>query len=106
MRTKLRTQKIAIDLPRVNSEPWILITVQRVDVDDNGKEVNVVDRWGTINKRLSAVALEVYPYFEVIPGLDNALSVFAIADAIKETAIAWIVEKYGGTNINGDVFLD
>ena len=76
--------------------------------DENGKEINVVDRWGTVNKQLSAVATDVFTYFEPIPVPNpaNMISAFAIADAIKVVAVHWIQEKYGGTiNQDGDVVL-
>lgn len=83
-----------------------MITVQRVELDAAGNEMNVIDRWGTINKRLSAVALQVEPYFEVLPLEPGQITVFGIADAIKSTAIDWIIEKYGGSkNAAGDVIL-
>ena len=105
---KLRTQKISISIPRINSEPWVYLIVQRVELDENGKEINVVDRWGTVNKQLSAVATDVFTYFEPIPVPNpaNMISAFAIADAIKVVAVHWIQEKYGGTiNQDGDVVL-
>jgi len=108
MTIKLRTQQIVIDVPRATSEPWVHLTVQRVELDDNGKELNVVDRWGTANRRLSEIALDTVSYFEPVPGLDaNTMTMFALADAIKSAATDWIIEKYGGTkNANGDVILD
>ena len=103
---KLRTQQIIIEMPRTTSEPFINITIQRIELDENGNEANVVDRWGHIYKRLSLTALEVVPYFEVVPWEVGSISVFGIADAIKEVASAWIIQKYGGVQQpNGDIIL-
>ena len=103
---KLRTQKIIIEMPRTTSEPFINITIQRIELDDNGKEVNVNDRYDAIYKKLSDVALESVPYFEVLPLNINNISVYGIADAIKEVATKWIIEKHGGTvSSNGDIIL-
>lgn len=68
--------------------------------------MNVVDRWDMINKRFSDVALQVEPYFEPAPNILNQISVFGVADAIKNIATTWIIEKHGGTlNENGDIIL-
>lgn len=105
---KLRTQQIIIDMPRSISEPWMNLVVQRIDLSPDGSvELNVVDRWGTINKKLSDVALEVNSYFEVLPLNSGEITVFGLADGIKSVATKWIVEKYGGTiQPNGDVHLE
>jgi len=103
---KLRTQHIIIEMPRTESEPFISITVQRIELDVNGKEINVNDRYGRIYKPLSEVAIDVVPYFEILQLAMGNISIFAIADAIKEVATKWIIEKYGGSiNDNGDVIL-
>ena len=103
---KLRTQQIIIEMPRTDSEPWIHIVIQRIDVSETGVESNVIDRWDQINKRLSEVALQVEPYFEVVPWEVGQISVFGVADAIKNIATTWIIEKHGGAlNSNGDVIL-
>lgn len=93
-------------MPRTTSEPFINVTVQRIELDVEGNEINVVDRWGYVYKRLSLVAMDIVPYFEYAPNIVNMISIFGIADAIKETATAWIIEKYGGVQQpNGDVIL-
>lgn len=102
---KLRAQQIIIDVPRYESEPWILIRVQKVQTEANGVE-HIVDRWGAVNKKLSEAALDVTDYFEITPVESNQLSVFALADAIKNVSVDWIIEKYGGTlNANGEIIL-
>lgn len=107
MTTRLRTQQIIIDLPRSSSEPWINLVVQRVELDDSGNEINVVDRWGSVNKRLSLVASEISNYTEIVPELnDKSISVYGISSAMTCIAVNWIVEKYGGTiTSNGDIEL-
>ncbi len=106
MPVRLRTQRISIDLPQVDSEPWVQLIVQRINLDDSGNVLSVIDRWDQVNKKLSEVALEAYPYFEVIPDLQNNLiSGFGIADAIKGAALNWIADKYNGTIVDNDVVL-
>lgn len=104
---KLRTQQIIIEMPRTDSEPWIHITIQRIELGSDGSsEVNVTDRWDQIHKRLSLVALQTEKYFEAVPWEVGFISVFGVADAIKNIATTWIIEKHGGTlNDNGDVII-
>lgn len=106
MITRLRAQQIVIDIPRTDSEPWIKVTVQRVEQDDTGFELNVVDRWGSINKQLSDVALEVNKYTEVLPLESGDISVYGLSDGIRSVVVRWIAEKYNGTiSPNGDVIV-
>tara|TARA_R110000851_G_C13102760_1_gene569228 strand:- start:11909 stop:12226 length:318 start_codon:yes stop_codon:yes gene_type:complete len=103
---KLRTQHILIEMPRTDSEPFIHVTVQRIELDVNGVEINVVDRFGHVYKPLSTVALEVVKYYEPVPCEADCISVFGIADGIKSIATKWIIEKYGGIEQpNGDIYL-
>jgi len=104
---KLRTQQIIIDIPTINSEPWILIKIQKIQIDSNNNIISTIDRWGTINKKLSDVALNITNYFEAVPVIaSDQISIYGISDAIKETAISWIIEKYGGiVNNSGEVIL-
>ena len=104
---KLRVQQIIIDLPRSNSERWIHMTIQRVELDDDGNEANVVDRWGQISQKMSDVFAEAHPYSDPITGGSGLLSVAGTAVAISSVALAWMTERWGGTvNELGDLILD
>lgn len=102
---RLRAQQIIIDLPRVNSEPWVNVIVQRVELDEEGRDDNVVDRWGSLNKRLSEFALDTYAYFEAIPVESGRISGYAMSDAVAQAVIQWMAEKYNGTIIDGNVLV-
>lgn len=94
---KLRAQQITIDIPRSTSEPWVLITVQRVELNPDGSDLHVIDRWGTVNQKLANRYFDILPVHDPIdPGYDF-ISVAGIASAIKVAAVLWIQEKYGGT---------
>jgi len=106
MITKVRAQQIIIDIPRTDSEPWIRVVVQRVELDDNHVEINVVDRWDSFNKRLSQVALEINKYTEVIPVIIGEISLYGLSDGIKEAVTSWLVENYNGIlSDNGEVII-
>ena len=107
MTVQLRAQQITIDLPRKTSEPWIHIVVQRCELDEEGNELNVVDRWGSIHKKLSDAATEIYPYREFAGVPDGHISVYGTSMAITSIARAWITQKYGGhVNARGEIVLD
>jgi len=97
MITKVRAQQITIDITRTDSEPWIRVVVQRVEMDDNHFELNVVDRWDSFNKRLSQIALEVNKYTEVVSVNSEEISLYGLSDGIKEAVTRWLVEEYNGT---------
>jgi len=96
MITVLRTQQLFIDLPTPGSEPWVNIIVQRVEYDDQLQPMNVVDRWGQVNARLSSIALNPYPLNDPVQPAAGMISAAGIAEALTMAAIDLIIKKYGG----------
>ena len=95
---RLRTQQIIIDLPRTESEPWIHLIIQQVDTDEEtGKDINVVDRYGRVSKKLSEVATDIIPYEDAVVGHNDNLSTLGLSHAITVMATTWIIGKYGGS---------
>lgn len=97
MKTRLRTQQIYIDLPTPDSEPWLNIIVQRVEMDDNYQTKNIVDRWGAVNERLSKIATNIYPYSDPLQPPQCYISVAGLGEALTIAAMDLIIKKYGGT---------
>lgn len=93
----LRTQQLYIDLPTPGSEPWLNIIVQYVEMDDNFKPMNVVDRWGTVNVQVRNVAMNTYPNLDPVPVPAGMISGAGIAQALTLAAIDLIINKYGGS---------
>jgi len=93
----LRTQQLYIDLPTPGSEPWLNIIVQYVEMDNDYKPINVVDRWGQVNARVATMAMNAYPNADPVPVPDGMISGAGIAQALTMAAIELIVSKYGGT---------
>ena len=107
MITRLRTQQLYIDLPKPESEPWLNIIVQRVEMDDNYKTLNVVDRWGSVNVRLADIATDVYPYDDPLHPPDGYISVVGLSAGLTTAAVAEIIKKYGGTvDANGFIIVE
>ncbi len=96
MIVRLRTQQLFIDLPTPDSEPWLNIIVQRVEMDDEFNTKNVVDRWGHVSVRLSTIITEVYPYSDPVPVPAGYISIAGLSSALTIAAMAHIVKKYGG----------
>jgi len=93
----LRTQQLYIDLPTPGSEPWLNIIVQYVEMDDNYKPLNVVDRWGQVNARVMSLVTNAYPNNDPVPVPAGMISGAGITQALTMAAIELIVGKYGGT---------
>ena len=106
MPSLLRSQQIIIDLPRMSSEPWIHITVQRVEMDDNRNIINTIDRWGEIHRQLFSINSEIYDFQDPLAPGDGQISALGLAGAITAAAVAWIVQEYGGdVNEQGDIIV-
>lgn len=93
---RLRTQQVYIDLPTPDSEPWFNLIVQLVEMNDEYKTINVVDRWGQVSERLTKIAWNTYSFTDPVPCLDGEISVVGLGDAITSLGIDLIIKKYGG----------
>lgn len=107
MAIRLRAQKISIDAPRSAADPWVHVIVQRVELDAEGNEINVVDRWGTLSKSLPAAYEEIHSFVEPCPNVpEGQISGAAVGEAIKNFTAHWIASQYNGViQPNGDVHL-
>lgn len=97
MKTRLRTQQILVDGPTPESEWWLYIIVQRVDMDEQYNPIRVVDRWGSVNVRLADIATALYPLVDPVSPPAGLISVAGMADGLEKAAVAEIIKKYGGT---------
>jgi len=93
----LRTQQLYIDLPTPGSEPWLNIIVQYVEMDNDYKPLNVVDRWGQVNARVMSLVTNAYPNNDPVPVPAGMISGAGITQALTMAAIELIISKYGGT---------
>ena len=106
MLTKLRAQKITIEIPRRDAEPWVHVTVQRVEMDDDLNELNVVDRWDTFSLRFSEVATNIKTFSDPVLGTGGNISTAGIANALTTAVIQWMMDIHGGEVIeNGDLII-
>jgi len=97
---RLRAQKVAIDIPRSQSEPWVAVTVQKVDGE------HVIDRVSQSHRQLSDVATELITINDPVTGQDVTISVAGMAAAVKAGVYAWMIEDHGGELIDGEIQVD
>lgn len=103
---KVRAGQVVIETPTEGAEPWIRVTVQLIERD--GDVVNTVDRYDSFNKRLSAVAAEVFPTPASFHAHDSSvITVYDVAQSISTVVVGWLLERYGGTvDAEGNVILE
>lgn len=97
MKVRLRTQQVYIDRPVPTSEDWLRVIIQRVEMDDDGNTLNLVDRWGQVNVKLSTIFGRVFDYIDPVPSQEGQISVAGTGSAITAIVTDLIIEKYGGT---------
>ena len=87
----LRVRKIGIDvLPE--GEPFISVNIERVTVDENDAEIQVIGNFDRIYKKLSDV--HFLPVGTIADdGVIDALELYTM---IASTVYAWVIEKHGG----------
>ena len=92
-----------IEMPKDGDEPWIRISVQRIE--SNGDIYNVIERWDSFHKRFSEVAGVSYP--SVTGPSDGFFTVAHVAAEISYVVKLWLAEKYTGVidSTTGDVII-
>jgi hypothetical protein len=104
---ELRVQQIVIDVPTVESIPFVAVVVQRLIYDENDKLIQTINREKMINRSLMSVAMNTYSYEDPFPSEKNQISGAGLASAIRVAARSWVLEEYpGSTLIDGRVILD
>ena len=96
MKARLRTQQVFIDRPVPDSEDWLRVIIQRVEMDDDLNTLNAVDRWGQINVKLLDIFSSVFPYTDPVDPPDGHISIAGMGIAITSAVSALIIQKYGG----------
>lgn len=106
---KVRASKILIEIPKEGAEPWISITVERIE--HNGDIVNTVSNYDRFNRRSSDLAKTRYgPENGFAPSThidDGTFSFEDVSNMISIIVIGWLVERYNGTvDEHGNVLLE
>lgn len=89
-----RAAKIEIEIPKVDSEPWVHLTVNKLEYDDGGALINEIPRFEYISKPMSKIALEVYDYLDPILRERRDISGLGLAQAITSYVDKHLKERY------------
>ena len=100
-RTILRLQQVTIDIPRNTSEPFIHLYIQKVILDDDGRDVQTIDRYHQIHKKVTEVLIDTTNVHDLVTGANFDISVAGVSEAIKELTLLWMRTTFGG-EISGD----
>ena len=82
MTEELRASKITIEIPKVDSDPWVHLTVNKMFYDDNMELVNNVPRFKYLSKPMSEIATNTYAFFDPVLQKEVTISGYGIAMAI------------------------
>lgn len=107
---ELRAQQIVIDAPRRDRDPFVAIIVQRIIYNLDNSVKQRINREKVINRALTSVATQLYPYNDpVTGGCTENISGAGLGIAISSAAAQWIIEEYQAENavlIDGRVILN
>lgn len=99
---ELRAQQVIIDTPRLGSEPFIAVVVQRIIFDANGDITQTINRERMLNSSFANRAMETYPIVDPVPSADGMISVAGIGFGIEEAVRAWILQEYPEAYLEND----
>ena len=106
MKTRLRIQKIEIEIPKEDKEIWVHVTTEKIIEDDEGNVISTSPRSHFISRPFSKFMSEIYQYEDPILGKEETdISGLGLNLAIRNAAIKWIAEDSGGIIDGGKVWL-
>lgn len=95
MTERFRASKIAIEIPKPDSEPWVHITVNKMLLNDNGDIVSSVPRFAYISRPLSQIGMNAYPFVDPVTQQDIEVSGYGLAEAITSYVDKILKDAYG-----------
>jgi hypothetical protein len=101
MTEKLRASKIAIEIPKPDSEPWVHITVNKMFYNDSGDLISNVPRFDYISKPLSQIGMDMYTFMDPVLQSNSTVSGYGLAEAITSYVDLVLKDKYG-SEVNND----
>ena len=100
MTEELRASKIAIEIPKPDSEPWVHITVNKMFLED-GELVQNEPRFDHISAPLTAIGLNMFSFKDPVTGADVTVSGYGLAQAITAYVSEEFTKKYGEGHMHG-----
>lgn len=100
-KTILRVQQIVIDVPTSHAAPFIHLYLQKVIRDDNEHDIQIIDRYHQVHKKLTDVAMESTNVSDLVTSETFDISIYGIDRAIRAVTLHWMQEVFGG-QLRGD----
>lgn len=104
--TWLRISRIAIDLPRHNTEAWVQYDIQAMPLDPQGNPTQLIDFWHRGNKRIAAVTTETAEVDDPVTGQHLTASVAGLQLLIRTFLHRWICAETGAADTDGRLTLE
>ena len=95
MTEKFRASKIAIEIPKPDSEPWVHITVNKMFLNEAGDIVSNVPMFAYISKPLSQIGMNSYLFADPVTQETLEISGYGLAEAITSYVDKVLKEYYG-----------
>jgi hypothetical protein len=93
---KVRSEKIVIDLPRENTEPWIEIITQIVEKDDSANIIAEYPRHSVIHRKAQDVAYELTTIYDPITNEMITISGYGVQMALTRFITRWMANDLHG----------
>lgn len=103
MKTALRTQKLAIDIPVPDAEPWINGIIQHVIVDEQDNIHQIVDRSVQVHRRSSDILTDTTTYTDPVTLETVTVSGAGLQVAITQIVSQWIIEDCAAKGITAEL---
>lgn len=101
MPSRLRSQKIEIDLPTELSEPWVHVVVQKLILNNEGNTIQTLDRNSHIYKSINDYAMQLVNFTDPVTQQQYTISGAGLGQAITNMVLTWMDEKFDGQIVDG-----
>jgi hypothetical protein len=107
MKTRIRPQKIVIEMPSESEEVWVMIQLQQIIYEDDKTTITqITPRINYVHRALSHFIGDIFRFEdpEVDPGVIKDISGQGIFEAIRSALYQWMIREYSeqGAYVEGD----
>jgi len=96
MLIKYRASKITIEIPKPQSEPWVHIVINKMEVDEETNNVlNAYPQFEYISNPLSRVGTDILRFGDPVSQELVSISGYGIASALTAYVKQVVNDKYG-----------
>lgn len=107
MHTQIRIDKITIEVPSIGDEIWVHLEVQKVEWDEEKKNImNVAPRSQYSHRTVASQAMIINSVTDLVLQKEIAISGYGVHKALQNMVMDVIKEDHGGTfDEGGDLWL-